>query len=226
MHFASRDAMDIAGLGPAVVEQLVKNGLVSDAADLYRLQTESVAKLEHMGDKSAENLIQAIAQSKNNDLAKLIYGLGIRQVGEKAARTLAARFRSMDALMEAPEEELTGIRDVGAVTARCVTEFLRQKASVDLIARLKAAGVNMESRAEQVDRRFEGQTFVLTGTLEGFSRKEAQKKIEERGGKTAASVSKKTAYVIAGEAAGSKLQKARELGIPVLTEEEFQELLT
>ena len=169
--------------------------------------------------------MQAIERSKGNDLAKLLFGLGIRQVGEKAAQVLAARFRTMDAFLQATEEELTEIRDVGAVTARYIREFLDAPESQDLIRRLKEAGVNMESTARQVDDRFAGQTFVLTGTLERFDRKTAQKLIEERGGKAAGSVSKKTTYVVAGEAAGSKLQKARDLGIPVLSEAEFEALL-
>ncbi len=224
-HFASRDAMDIDGCGPAVLQQLVDNSLVANPADLYSLRAEDVAKLERMGEKSADNLIRAIAKSKENDLSKLIYGLGIRQVGEKAAKVLAMHFGSMDALMAATEEALTEINDVGAVTARCIVDYLAAPQSRDLIDRLKAAGVNMESHTELVDRRFEGQTFVLTGTLTRFDRKTAQALIEERGGKAAGSVSKRTTYVVAGEAAGSKLQKARELNIPVLTEDEFAEML-
>ncbi|MBQ9349328.1 MAG: NAD-dependent DNA ligase LigA, partial [Oscillibacter sp.] len=163
VHFASRDAMDIEGLGPAVVQQLVENGLIKNPADLYDLKQEDVAKLDRMGEKSAENLCNAVAKSKENDLAKLVYGLGIRQVGEKAAQVLAGRFRTMDALLDASEEELTEIPDVGAVTARCVREYLDQPQSRDLLDRLKAHEVNMESRAVQVDNRFAGQTFVLTG---------------------------------------------------------------
>ena len=224
-HFASRDAMDIEGLGPAVVRQLVEGGLLSSPADLYRLREEDVAALDRLGEKSAENLCRAIEKSKSRDLSRLIYGLGIRQVGEKAAQVLAAKFQTMDALLSATEEELTAIRDVGAVTARCIREYLDQPQARDLIAQLREAGVRMEGSAQQVDNRFEGQTFVLTGTLERFDRKTAQRMIEARGGKAAGSVSKKTAYVVAGEAAGSKLQKARELGIPVLTEEEFARML-
>ncbi len=224
-HFASRDAMDIEGLGPAVVQQLVENDLVHNAADLYRLQAEPVAELERMGKKSAENLIQAIARSKSNDLSKLLYGLGIRQVGEKAAKVLALRFGSLDALASATVEELTEINDVGAITAQCIVDYLAQPQSQDLIRRLKEAGVNMESTAELVDQRFAGMTFVLTGTLTKFDRKTAEGMIEERGGKAAGSVSRKTTYVVAGEAAGSKLKKAQELEIPVLTEEEFAKML-
>ncbi len=224
-HFASRDAMDIEGLGPAVVQLLVEKELIHTVADLYNLSAEPIAKLDRMGKKSAENLIAAIGKSKSNDLAKLIYGLGIRQVGEKAAKTLAMHFKSLDALMTASVEELTEINDVGEITARCIVDYLAQPQALDLIRRLKESGVNMESTAQLVDERFAGMTFVLTGTLEKLDRKAAQAMIEERGGKAAGSVSKRTTYVVAGEAAGSKLKKAQELNIPVLTEEEFLELL-
>ena len=224
-HFASRDAMDIEGLGPAVVQQLVENDLVHTAADLYGLQAPEIAKLDRMGKKSAENLIRAIANSRSNDLSRLIYGLGIRQVGEKAAKVLALHFKTFDALSAATVEELTEINDVGAVTAQCIVEYLAQPQAQDLIRRLREAGVNMKGTTELVDQRFSGMTFVLTGTLTQFDRKMAEDLIEKRGGKAAGSVSKKTTYVVAGEAAGSKLQKAEELGIPVLTEEEFARML-
>ena len=224
-HFASRDAMDIDGCGPAVVQQLVDSGLIRNAADLYSLHAADVAKLDRMGAKSAENLIRAIEKSKANDLSRLIYGLGIRQVGEKAAKVLASHFGTMDALMAATAEELTEIDDVGAITAQCIVDYLAQPQSRDLIQRLKAADVNMESTRMQVDDRFKGMTFVLTGTLTRFDRKTAQALIEERGGKASGSVSKKTTYVVAGEAAGSKLTKAQELGIPVLSEDEFANML-
>ena len=224
-HFASRDAMDIEGLGPAVVQQLVDSGLIRNASDLYSLHAADVAKLDRMGAKSAENLIRAIEKSKANDLSRLIYGLGIRQVGEKAAKVLAAHFGTMDALMAATAEELTEIDDVGAITAQCIVDYLAQPQSRDLIQRLKAADLNMESTRQQVDDRFKGMTFVLTGTLTRFDRKTAQAMIEERGGKASGSVSKKTTYVVAGEAAGSKLTKAQELGIPVLSEDEFANML-
>ena len=224
-HFASRDAMDIDGCGPAVVQQLVDSGLIRNAADLYSLHAADVAKLDRMGVKSAENLIRAIEKSKANDLSRLIYGLGIRQVGEKAAKVLASHFGTMDALMAATAEELTEIDDVGAITAQCIVDYLAQPQSRDLIQRLKAADVNMESTRMQVDDRFKGMTFVLTGTLTRFDRKTAQALIEERGGKASGSVSKKTTYVVAGEAAGSKLTKAHELGIPVLSEDEFANML-
>ncbi|SFP14093.1 DNA ligase (NAD+) [Oscillibacter sp. PC13] len=220
-HFASRGAMDIEGLGPAVVQQLVESGLVSTAADLYSLHAQEVAQLDRMGTKSAENLIRAIENSKANDLSKLVFGLGIRQVGEKAAKVLAAHFRTMDALAAATVEELTAINDVGAVTAACIVDYLHQPQSQDLIARLRAAGVNMESTAAPVDDRFAGMTFVLTGELSAHSRKEAGELLEALGAKVSGSVSKKTTCVVAGEAAGSKLRKAQELGIPVIDESQF-----
>ena len=224
-HFASRDAMDIEGLGPAVVQQLVDSGLIRNAAGLYALHAKDVARLDRMGAKSAENLIRAIEKSKANDLSKLIYGLGIRQVGEKAARVLASHFKTFDALAAASLEELTEIDDVGAVTAQCIVDYLAEPQSQDLLRRLREAGVNMESTRRLVDERFAGMTFVLTGTLTRFDRKAAQAMIEERGGKAAGSVSRRTTYVVAGEAAGSKLKKAQELEIPVLTEEEFAKML-
>ena len=224
-HFASRDAMDIEGLGPAVVQQLVDGGLIQNAADLYSLRADDVAKLDRMGTKSAKNLIQAIEKSKVNDLSKLIFGLGIRQVGEKAAKVLASHFKTFDALEAASVEELTEIDDVGEITAQCIVDYLSESQSQDLLRRLREAGVNMESAQQLVDERFAGMTFVLTGTLTRFDRKTAQAMIEERGGKAAGSVSKRTTYVVAGEAAGSKLKKAQELEIPVLTEDEFAKML-
>ncbi len=224
-HFASRNAMDIDGLGPAVMNQLIESGLVRTAADLYRLQAEEIAKLERMGQKSADNAVKAIAKSKENDLWRLLFALGIRQVGEKAAKVLASHFGSFAALRDATEEELTAIDDIGAITAAYIRRWMESPQSQDLMTRLQAAGVNMECKEEKVDNRFAGMTFVLTGSLEKFTREEAGDMVEERGGKAASSVSKKTTYVVAGPGAGSKLRKAQELGIPVLTEEEFLALL-
>ena len=224
-HFASRDAMDIEGLGPAVVQQLVDRGLVRNAADLYSLHAADVAKLDRMGEKSAENLIRAIENSKANDLAKLLYGLGIRQVGAKAAQVLSAHFGSLDALAAATEEELTAVGDVGPITARYVVEYLAADQSKDLIRRLREAGVNLESTAQPVGDRFAGLTFVLTGELSAYSRKEAGEKLEALGAKVSGSVSKKTSCVVAGEAAGSKLRKAQELGVPVIDEAQFLTLI-
>ena len=224
-HFASRDAMDIEGLGPAVVQQLVDSGLVRNAADLYSLHAADVAKLDRMGEKSAENLIRAIENSKANDLAKLLYGLGIRQVGAKAAQVLSAHFGSLDALAAATEEELTAVGDVGPITARYVVEYLAADQSEDLLRRLREAGVNLESTAQPVGDRFAGLTFVLTGELSAYSRKEAGEKLEALGAKVSGSVSKKTSCVVAGEAAGSKLRKAQELGVPVIDEAQFLTLI-
>ncbi len=222
-HFASRDAMDIDGMGPAVMQQLIEKGLVKNAADLYFLEAGDLEALERMGKKSAENAIAAIEASKDRGLERLLYALGIRQVGQKAGKVLGSCFQSFDALSQATVEELTAIDDVGEITARFIREWLDSPQSQHLMARLKDAGVCMESKAEVVDRRFAGMTFVLTGSLSAFTREEATAMIEARGGKASGSVSKKTTYVVAGENAGSKLKKANELGIPVLSEEEFLE---
>lgn len=224
-HFASRDAMDIEGLGIAVVENLVGAGLVKTPGDLYFLKEEDVAALERMGKKSAQNLLAAIEKSKEQDLSRLIYAFGIRQVGQKTGKVLSGRFGSLDALQAATLEELTAVEDIGEITARSIVDWFHSPQSLHLIARLKEAGVNMLAEQKGEDQRFAGKTFVLTGSLERFTRDEATKMIEDRGGKASGSVSKKTTYVVAGEAAGSKLRKAQELGIPVLTEEEFLQLM-
>ena len=224
-HFASRDAMDIEGLGIAVVENLVGAGLVKTPGDLYFLKEEDVAALERMGKKSAQNLLAAIEKSKEQDLSRLIYAFGIRQVGQKTGKVLSGHFGSLDALQAASVDELTAVEDIGEITARSIVEWFHSPQSLHLIARLKEAGVNMLAQQKGEDQRFAGKTFVLTGSLERFTRDEATKMIEDRGGKAAGSVSKKTSYVVAGEAAGSKLRKAQELGIPVLTEEEFLQMM-
>ncbi len=224
-HFVSRDAMDIDGLGGAIVDQLIAAGHIQSPADLYYLSLDQVASLWKKGDKAPKKLLASIEASKENDLSKLIYALGIRQVGEKTGKVLARSFGSLDALMEADEERLTQVPDVGAVTARSIAAWFRSPQSRHMIERLRGAGVNFESRTEITDRRFEGKTFVLTGALTRFTREEAEEKIELLGGKASGSVSKKTSFVVAGENAGSKLRKANELGIPVLTEEEFLEML-
>lgn len=224
-HFASRDAMDIEGLGIAVVENLVKAGLVKTPGDLYFLHKEDVAELERMGKKSAQNLLSAIEKSKSQDLSRLLFAFGIRQVGQKAGKILAQRFGSLDNLQAATVEELTQVDDIGAITAQSIVDWFASPQSQHLIARLKEAGVNMQAEQKGEDQRFAGKTFVLTGTLDRFTRAEATKMIEDRGGKAAGSVSKKTTYVVAGEAAGSKLRKAQELGVPVLTQEEFLALM-
>ena len=224
-HFASRDAMDIDGLGIAVVENLVNAGLVQSPSDLYFLDGEKVAALDRMGKRSAQKLLSAIEKSKENDLSKLIFAFGIRQVGQKAGKILAAHFKTLEALQNATEEELCQVNDVGAITAKSIADWMANPQSQHLIARLKEAGVNMTAAEQSSDQRFVGKTFVLTGSLEKFTRDEATEMIEQRGGKASSSVSKKTTYLVAGEAACSKLRKAQELGIPGLTEDEFLALM-
>lgn len=224
-HFASRDAMDIEGLGPAVVAALVGAGLVSTPGDLYHLEAEQVAKLERMGEKSAENLIASIERSKGNDLSKLLFGFGIRQVGQKAAKLLAAHFGSMENLQKATVEELTEVDDIGEITAQFLADWFSNPQSQHLIQILTEAGVNMTAQKSSAEGRLKGQTFVLTGELTRYSRKEAGEKLEALGARVSGSVSKRTSFLIAGEAAGSKLRKAQELNIPILTEEEFLKLI-
>ena len=224
-HFASRDAMDIEGLGIAVVENLVGAELVKTPGDLYFLKEEDVAKLDRMGKRSAKKLLAALEKSKEQDLSRLIYAFGIRQVGQKAGKILAARFQTLENLQNATLEELTAVDDIGEITAQSVLDWMASPQSRHLIDRLREAGVNMTAAEQGSDQRFAGMTFVLTGALEKFTRDEASEMIEARGGKASGSVSKKTTYVVAGEAAGSKLRKAQELGVPVLTEDEFLELL-
>jgi len=224
-HFASREAMDIEGLGISVCESLINNGLVSSAADLYYLQAEKIAQLDRMGEKSAANLIAAIENSKSAGLARLLCAFGIRQVGQKAAKVLATYYTDLDSLMAATAEELTLIPDIGGITAGFITEWFSLPQSMHLIGRLRAAGVDFSSREERKDDRFAGKTFVLTGTLSHFTRDEASAIIESFGGKASGSVSKKTSYVLAGENAGSKLTKAESLGVRILTEDEFEEMI-
>lgn len=224
-HFASRDAMDIDGLGIAVVENLVNSGLIKTPGDLYFLNVDDVANLERMGLKSAQNLLDAIEHSKEQEFSRLLYAFGIRQVGQKTAKILATRFRTMDVLQNATLDTLTSIEDIGQITAQSILNWISSPQSQHLIARLKQAGVNMTAEEQGSDQRFEGKIFVLTGTLEKFTRDEATRMIEARGGKTSGSVSKKTTYVVAGESAGSKLRKAQELGVTVLTEEAFLNMM-
>ena len=224
-HFVSRDAMDIDGLGSAIVEQLIAAGHIQSPADLYYLTLEQLSSLWKKGDKAPKKLLASIEASKQNDLSRLIYALGIRQVGAKAGKILAQAFGELDALMEADEERLTQVPDVGGITAQSIVAWFRSPQSRHMIERLRAAGVNFHCNMEITDRRFEGKTFVLTGALTRFTREEATEQIEAFGGKASGSVSKKTSFVVAGENAGSKFRKANELGIPVLTEEEFLEML-
>ena len=220
-HFASKGAMNIDGLGPQIIELLLKENLISDVADLYALQAEQIEVLDRMGRKSADNLIRAIEDSKSAGLERLVYALGIRNIGEVAATALAARYGTLDALMEATEEELVAINDFGTITASCVVNFFSHEPNRALCRKLARAGVLTASVAEPVGDRFAGMTFVLTGTLPTMSRDQASEIIKKLGGKVSGSVSKKTTYVVAGDAAGSKLTKARELGVTVITEEEL-----
>ena len=224
-HFVSREAMNIDGLGSAILDQLIEQKMVSNPADLYRLDYAAFAELPGQGKKSAANLEAAIEASKQNDLSRLLCALGIRQVGSKAAKVLAATFGSLDALQNAALEDLTAVPDIGETTAQNILDYFASPQSQDLIERLREAGVNFLSTNRITDTRFAGKTFVLTGALSLFTREEATEKIEGFGGKAASSVSKKTTYVVAGENAGSKLKKANELGVPVLSEQEFLELL-
>lgn len=226
IHFASRDAMDIDGLGPAILEQLTREGMVSSPADLYGLTVEQLAGLERMGQKSAENLINAIDKSKQNDLHRLVYALGIPHIGAKAAQLLCRSFPSMEKVISATAEELAEINGFGGVMAEEIVEFFSHASARELVDRLAALGVNMQAaEQEQAGSIFEGKTFVLTGTLPNLSRKEASELIQRNGGKVTGSVSKKTSYVLAGEDPGSKLDKANTLGIAVLSEEELMAIL-
>ena len=225
IHFASREAMDINGLGEAIIEELINRGLINNITDIYKLTFEDIASLKKNGKKFAQNLIDAIEESKHRDLYRLVNALGIRHVGVKLAKTLCKIYDTMDKLMSATYEELYMKEEIGKIIAESICNFFKEEQTIDLINKLKEYGVNMRAiKEEGTDDRFAGQTFVLTGTLENYSREEAQEIIEKLGGKTSSSVSKKTNYVLAGEAAGSKLTKAQELGIKIITEKEFEEM--
>lgn len=225
IHFASRDAMDIDGMGPAILTALTGEGLVASSADLYSLTAEQLAQLERMGEKSAGNLIQALEASKTRDLSRLLFALGIRNIGQKAAQLLAQRFPSMKAVQEATTEEIAAIDGFGEIMARSVVAFMELEQSRKLIARLEEAGVNMTAAQTQSGDQLAGLTFVLTGTLPTMTRDEAGERIRQQGGKVTSSVSKKTSYVVAGEEAGSKLTKAQSLGVPILDEQGLLQLL-
>ncbi len=226
IHFASKEAMDIKGLGDAIIEELIERKLISNISDLYNLTLEDIATLKKNGKKFAQNLINSIEESKNRELHRVITSLGIRHVGVKLAKSLAKEYKSMDNLIEASLEELESKQDVGEITAESIYHFFKQEQSIDLINKLKQAGVNMTLKQELgTDNRFEGKVFVLTGSLEKYSRDEASQVIEKLGGKTSSSVSKKTDYVLAGEDAGSKLKKAQELGVKIITEIEFDKMI-
>ena len=217
--------MDIDGFGSAIVEALIEKGLVKSAADIYYLNVEELSSLWQKGDIAAKKLFSAIADSKQRDLSRLIYALGIRQVGAKTGKVLASAFGTMDSLMSATMEQLTEIPDVGEITARFIVEWFDQPQSKHIIERLRNAGVNFESKQMLQDDRFAGMTFVLTGALTRFTRDEATEKIESFGGKASGSVSKKTTYVVVGENAGAKEKKARDLGIKILSEDEFWDMI-
>ena len=226
VHFASKVGMDINGLGYAIIKQLVDKGLINNIADIYTLSKEDIASLKKNGDKFAQKLVDAIAKSKENELSKLINALGIRHIGTKSAKILAKRYGNIDALMNASFDSLNETDEIGEITADSVSEFFMQDQTKDLIERLKQAGVNMiEHGQELIDDRFAGKIFVLTGTLEKHSRDEASKIIEGHAGKVSSTVSKKTDYVLAGEEAGSKLTKAEKLGVTIITEEQFEEMI-
>lgn len=222
IHFCSRDAMDIEGLGDALVEKFISENLISNVADIYDITAGEIMMLEGHQEKSAKNLVEAIERSKQNDLSRLLFALGIRHIGQKAAKLLSEHFGDIDSIIAASEEEIAEIDGFGGIMAKSAAEFFSMTQTADLIERLKAAGVNMKSLKEKSDdQRFAGLTFVLTGTLPTLSRKEATEIIENLGGKASSSVSKKTSYVVAGEEAGSKLQKATDLGIPVITQDDL-----
>lgn len=225
IHFASKDAMDIDGMGPAVAEQLVINNLINCGADLYYLNKEDIVKIDRMGDKSAQNLIEAIKKSKNAGLDRVIYALGIRHIGVKNAKILAEHYKNIDALSEATEEELTKINDVGGVMAKSIVNYFGTDGYIDTLQKLRFAGVKLEYESKVSDTRLLGMTFVLTGTLPTYTRDEASKIIESYGGKCSSSVSKKTDYVLAGAEAGSKLTKAQQLGVKIINEEVFLKML-
>ncbi|MEO7660296.1 MAG: NAD-dependent DNA ligase LigA, partial [Pyrinomonadaceae bacterium] len=228
LYFASRKAMDIEGLGEVLVETLVDNGSVKNVADLYALTVEQIAALDRMAEKSGTNLIDQITASKERGLQRLLYGIDIRHVGERYAKILANHFRSIDRLAEASIQELDDIHEIGLSVAESVYHWFRDARNIDLIRRLKAAGVKTETDAASsglLDERFVGKTFVLTGKLEKYTRDEAAKLIEDRGGRVSSSVSKKTDYVVAGGDAGSKLAKAESLGVAVLEESQFDAMI-
>ena len=226
IHFASKEGMNIDGLGEKIVESLYEKGLIKTIADIYYLKKEDIKSLKKEGDKFAQNLLDAIEESKKNSIDKLICALGIRHIGSKSAKTLAKKYKSIKNLQEASLMDLVNISDVGEITANSIYEFFKQEQTIDLLEKLEKAGVNMQDNETQVlDERFLGKTFVLTGTLEKYTRDEASKIIESFGGKTSSSVSKKTDYVLAGEEAGSKLTKAQNLGVTIISEKQFDNMI-
>lgn len=226
IHFVSRNAMDIDGMGESIAEQMLDKKVISDAADLYYIKAESIEEMDKMGQKSAANLISAIEESKKNPLHRVINALGIRHIGEKNAKTLAKALKSIDAIIAADYDTLVSLDDFGGIMADSIMAFFKEEQNLEFIDRLKKAGVNMQETEEnEEDARFSGMTFVLTGTLENYTRGEAQEIIEKFGGKASSSVSKKTTYVLAGKEAGSKLEKANKLGVRVISESEFEDMI-
>lgn len=225
IHFCSRDAMDIEGLGPSIIETFVDNGMIKDISDIYHLNAEDISALDGFQTTSANNIISSVEKSKNNDLGKLIFAFGIRHIGSKAAKLLSDYFKNIDAVMNAEVDDILKIDGFGDVMAQAVYDYFHSQGAVELVAELKEAGVNTESKTVIKDNRFEGKTFVLTGTLPNLKRSEASRIIESFGGKTSSSVSKKTDFVLSGEASGSKLDKANALGIRVIDENEFMEMI-
>ena len=225
IHFCSRDAMDIEGLGPSIIETFVDNGMIKDISDIYHLNAQDISSLDGFQTTSANNIISSVEKSKNNDLGKLIFAFGIRHIGSKAAKLLSDYFKNIDAVMNAEVDDILKIDGFGDVMAQAVYDYFHSQGAVELVAELKEAGVNTESKTVIKDNRFEGKTFVLTGTLPNLKRSEASKIIESFGGKTSSSVSKKTDFVLSGEASGSKLDKANALGIRVIDENEFMEMI-
>ena len=226
IHFCSRDAMNIDGMGPAIIEQLLDKNMISNIADIYSLTADDLKTLDKIKEKSAQNLINAINESKKNSLDRLINSFGIRHVGTKTAKILVKKFNKIDMFFGASVDDFMAVNEIGEIMAQSLVSFFANPQTADLIERLRNAGVNMENEStENIDERFSGKTFVLTGTLSKFSRNEASELIEKFGGKTSSSVSKKTSYVLAGEEAGSKLTKAEELGVTVITEDEFLDMI-
>jgi len=225
IHFTSRNALNIEGVGPAQVDQLVERGLVHDPADLYSLTVDDLLTLERMGKKLAQKLYDAIQGSKEPPLDRLIYALGIRHVGEHVAQVLAEHFGSMEAIMDAPESELTAVAEIGPVIAKSISSFFAEPQNREVVKKLREAGVRPGIQAVQVSAELEGKTFVFTGMLASSTREQAEEIVRQHGGKAASSVSRSTDFVVAGESAGSKLQKARELGVRVITEEEFRRMI-
>ncbi len=225
IHFTSRDAMDIEGLGPAVLEQLLSAGLIRDITDIYTLKTEDIAGLERMGEKSANNLIVAVVKSKENPLSRLLFALGIRHIGAKAAKLIADKFSDIEEIFTAKTEDFEAIDGIGGILAASIFEFFSLSSTREAVDKFRALGLNLTEPKSVIDSRFEGMTFVLTGTLPNYTRQEASAIIESMGGKTSSSVSKKTTFVLAGEEAGGKLDKANALGVKVISEAEFNDMI-